>query len=225
VDKKPRCQDISKAIVEYFRSECAVASGDGIETSSDKLATAIGCSPSSVYSHLRRLVEFGVIILKIGDYTQNNRSPKFFALGEGHEEGDEWRKIYYGGKQAPAPIKTTIPPVLPSEIVKANAKATSDKSLLEELVQAYAKIKELQEQILNVQHERNEALETVQQKQARIEELEQDLKLEAETARTNLQDISTLELQLREARSKIASNDRRIANNEGATKPFAVSFR
>lgn len=219
MNQRPRCSDVAEVIVNYFRQECAVTSSNGIETSTDKLGKAIGASQTSVASHLRRLLDFGIIILKSGVHEHGSKNPKFFTLGEGHEEGNEWKRIYYGN-QAPMPLKKN-PPILPSDIVRASAKAASDKTLLEELVQTYGRIKELQEMVLTVQRKRDDALATAQRQATRIQELEEDLKLESESAHRSQQDITTLELNLREVRGQVASHDRQIAKSDQRVPQFA----
>lgn len=211
--RKPRCSDVAEAIIEYFRRECAISSSSGIETTVENLAVAIGSSHTAVGLHLRRMMDLSIITLKGGSFVVGNSQPKFLALGEGHEEGDEWKKTYYSENKRMFPLKTNAP-LLASEIVKYNAKANSDKNMIEELIKAYARIDELQKKILEIQQERNSALETIQQQKSHIEELEHDLKLESESVHKNQQDITTLELQLRQVMSQVASNERRIAKND-----------
>lgn len=219
MNQKPRCNDVAEAIIQYFRSACAVSTSDGIETNTERLATAIGSTQGSVAPHLKRLIDFKIILLKRGVYEQGYSGPKFLALGNGHEEGNEWKKAYYSEQHQTSNKKMGHPRLL-IEVVEASAKATSDKNLLEELVQAYARVKELQEKVLEVQRERNEALETIRLQKARIDELEQDLQITSESARTNQEEVVTLELQLREARSQVAYHDRKITKNDGVVQPF-----
>lgn len=224
MDQKPRCPDVAEAIVQYFRDENAVSTTDGIEITIYELATAIGSSQAPASQHLRRLLDFGIIILKKGVHIQgNSRGSKFFALAEGHEDGQEWRKIYYDENNSTLRRVVAKPaPVLASEIIKNNAKAASDKNMLEELIQTYARIKDLQEKVISVQRERDEAFSIIQNHIARIEELEADLKLESESAHKSQQEITILELNLREARNMVAYHDRRIAkNDERVLQPFA----
>ena len=219
MNQKPRCSDVAEAIINYFRQECATFDSKGIEIANDQLSREVGAGQGQVSKHLRRLFDLGIIILKSGIYESRSRSPKFLALGEGHEEGNEWKRIYYGN-QIPTSHKNNRP-VLPSEIVKASAKATSDKNLLEELVQTYSRIKELQEKVIEVQREREKALATVQRQAIRIQELEQDLSLESESAHKSQQDITDLDLRLREARSQIADHDRQISKSDKRVPQFA----
>lgn len=213
--KKPRCPDVAEAIINHLRNECAVSTSNGLETNSDKLAKAIGVSQAATAAHLRRLIDLGIIFTPIGTYEQGNTGPKSFALKEEHEEGDDWKTIYYGSNSNGSNQKIAAPlPTLTSDLIKHNAKAAEEKNLLQELVQAYTRINELQEKIIAVQNERNEALEKVEKQRTRIVELEQDLKLEAETAQKSQQELTTLELQLREARSQVAHYDRRITKND-----------
>ena len=224
MDRKRRCPDVAEAIIDHLRNECAVSSTDGLETTVEQLASTIGASPAAVSPHLKRLMDFNIIILRKGIFEKGHTGPKSFSLAEKFEAGEEWKNVYYG-ENGSSHRKTMAPtPVLASEIIKANTKTAGDKNLLEELVQAYARIKELQERVIEVQNERNTALETVQRQKASIEELEQDLKVEAETAQRSCQDLATLELHLREARSQVAGLDRRIAKNDGRL-PVAFATR
>ena len=220
--QKKRCPDVAEAIINYFRQECAIFDSEkGIEVENDKLSEAIGAGQSIVSKHLRRLYDLEIIVLKSGIYEPRSRSPKFLALGKGYEEGNEWKRIYYK-EGDPTINKAPAKAILPGDLIQIGSKAISDKNLLQELVQAYARIKDLQERVLNVQHERNDALDTIQRKQARIEELEHDLRVTSESARTNQREITTLDLQLREARSQVASQARRIAKNDETKPVFAT---
>ena len=87
--RKTRCPDVAEAIINFLRGECAVFSSNGLETTVEKLAVAIGTSHTAVGLHLKRMMDLGIIILKGGSLVRGNSQPKFLALCEGHEEGDE----------------------------------------------------------------------------------------------------------------------------------------
>ena len=63
-----RSTQIAEAIIEYFRKECAISTSDGIETSGTKLAPVINASQPAACTHLRRMVDLGIIVLKKTTY-------------------------------------------------------------------------------------------------------------------------------------------------------------
>lgn len=225
MEEKKRCSDVAQSIVEYFRQECAIFSSKGVETNSMKIATIINASPSIVSTHLRRLLDYKIIVLKAGSFIHGSRTPKFFALAEGHEEGAEWRSIYYGNAGNTTAKQTVDSPKLPSEIVREKANDDRYIQLLREHLDLTARFKEQQEMIQQIQDERAEAVKTVEKQAKIIEEMKNDLSLEAEGARKNQANIVELELQLRQARGQIASNDRRIRKNEDEKPQIAFASR
>ena len=215
--RKTRHDDVAEDIISYFRKECAVSSSDGIETTSGKLAEIIKATQAAVAPHLRRLLDYRILVLKKGVYMQGYRGPKSFALAEGYEDGDSWKEVYYNDR----PDKKTSKPLLPSNLVETGIKAAIDKDLRGEVLQLHRRLHELQEQLINTQRDRDKALETVQSQVARITELEQDIQSTSESARRNQEDVVALEFQLKEARTKSNLYDRTIAKNDGQVQPFA----
>lgn len=216
---------IAEAIIEYLRGEEATASSNGVETSASRIANTLSLSIENVARHLRKLIDLEIVVLKYGIYKQGNTKPKSFALAEGYEQGDGWKKVYYGEKPSSQYPANGSP--APRNIAKL-AKLGNDKNLIEQLLQAtkittelQQKVVELQKKVLDVQSERNKAYEKLREFESSIKELEEDSKLNSESAKRNQQEIVNLELQLRQAMSKANQYDRQIAKNDERARAFA----
>lgn len=214
---------VAEAIIEYLRKEGAVSSSDGVETSVQKLAEPLGFYVSAVSRNLKKLIDLGIVVLKYGAYKQGNRKPKSLALAEGHEQGDEWKRVFFGERYS------SQPKVPSSPSPKKLAKLTSDStSLINQLLQAKLQINELQQKVvglqqkvIDVQTERNKAYDNLLRLETRIKGLEKDSRLNSESARRSQEELVKLEFQLREAMSKANQFDRQILKNDERAKAFA----
>ena len=207
--RKSRCPDVAGKIIQYLRDQNAVSTTAGIEVTTQTIANNIGATQNSVCVNMRRLIGHKIVFLPKGTFDQGYAGPRSFALREGHEDGDEWRKTYYT-ENGSAPCKTTKPaPVLASEVVRQKVESDRHTELLQEYLQLSTRFTELQQKYIEVQCERNDALETVRKQAATIEEMRNDLSLETQAAHKSQEVVTQLELQLRQARSQIAKNDER----------------
>lgn len=210
---------VAEAIIEHLRKEGAIASSNGIETSTHKIRKTLNLSHTAVATNLMRLLDSGIVVVKHGVHEQGNREPKSLALAEGYEQGDEWKSIFFikGDPSVSSPKK-------PAKL----ATLGGNTSLIDQLLQAklqinelQKKVMELQQKVIDVQVERNKAYEDFHQLESRMKEVEEDSRLNSEEARKGQQELANLELQLREAMSKANQYDRQIAKNDERARVFA----
>ncbi len=171
--------------------------------------------PGTISRVIGRLIECEIIKKTAEPDLTGTKKPARYALDEQFKEGDGWREALKrkssGGKAEAGPGITAGLPKQPTP-----AKAHTDDECLQyritlsrDLVEVYKRLEEAQDQIVRLQDE-------IKAKDKKIEDLTSEIEAEARARRKEVEELATLELQLRELRGKTSDPKKLISlDNNG----------
>jgi len=206
MSKRGPGKDIAGKIVDFLREK------DGNARVSMKEATnQWACSVQAAYYSLAKLRKAGIVkVLRKEEEKSDNRFRAVeLALIDEYREGNSWRKALKrkssGGESGASPGITARLPKQPTP-----AKAHTDDECLQyritlsrDLLEVYKRLKDAQGQIARLQDE-------IGAKDKKIEDLTGEIEAEAKARKREVEELATLELQLRKLRNKTSDPGKRI---------------
>ncbi len=201
-------KDIAGKIVDFLRER-----GGETEIGLIGAAKRFNSHPGTVSHILGRLIERGIIRKTAKPDLTGTKKPARYALDERFKEGDGWREAlkrkFSGGKAETGPDVTAGLPKQPTPV-----KAHTDDECLQyrialsrDLVEVYKRLEGAQGQIALLQDE-------IKAKDKKIEDLAGEIEAEAKARKREVNELATLDLQLRELKGK-TSISKRLINLDG----------